>query len=230
MSMKYLWICIKWEIKIQLRSLQIILMLFFFSLSLTVIYHYSLRSDIFLDEKNYYGLFLLSIFFMVILLSGRGLQREKEAGFYKIILMSPIPRWILYISKILTKSIIIMLIILMYQNIYKILLIGQIYLFKNDFFIIFLFYPCIINLLAIGEIVSLLSSGNRMKELILPAIFFPLSIPIFILYSTIINEVTQIEITWKFFLTRNFVLPVVLSIIYVLVGILFFNFLSVEES
>jgi ABC-type transport system involved in cytochrome c biogenesis permease component len=205
-------------------------MLFFFSLSLTVIYHYSLRSDIFLDEKNYYGLFLLSIFFMVILLSGRGLQREKEAGFYKIILMSPIPRWILYISKILTKSIIIMLIILMYQYIYKILLIGQIYLFKNDFFIIFLFYPCIINLLAIGEIVSLLSSGNRMKELILPAIFFPLSIPIFILYSTIINEVTQIEITWKFFLTRNFVLPVVLSIIYVLVGILFFNFLSVEES
>jgi ABC-type transport system involved in cytochrome c biogenesis permease component len=205
-------------------------MLFFFSLSLTVIYHYSLRSDIFLDKKNYYGLFLLSIFFMVILLSGRGLQREKEAGFYKIILMSPIPRWILYISKILTKSIIIMLIILMYQYIYKILLIGQIHLFKNDFFIIFLFYPCIINLLAIGEIVSLLSSGNRMKELILPAIFFPLSIPIFILYSTIINEVTQIETTWKFFLTRNFVLPVVLSIIYVLVGILFFNFLSVEES
>ncbi|GIX41460.1 MAG: hypothetical protein KatS3mg129_1193 [Leptospiraceae bacterium] len=230
MSIKYLWVCLKWEIKMQLRSIQIIIMLFFFSLSLTVIYYYSLRTNVFLDEKNYYGLFLLSIFFMIILLSGRGLQKEKEAGFYKIILMSPIPRWIFYISRIFTKSIIIMFIIFIFQFIYKILLIGQIYFFKNDIYIILLFYPCIINLLAIGEIVSLLSSGNRMRELILPALFFPLSIPVFIIYSSIVNEMVQLEIKWNFLITRNFILPVILSIIYVLIGILFFTYLSVDES
>ncbi|MCX7810708.1 MAG: heme exporter protein CcmB [Leptospiraceae bacterium] len=230
MSIKYLWICLKWEFKIQFRSLQIIFMLLFFSLSLTVIYYYSLRSNVFLDEKNYYGLFLLSIFFMVILLSGRGLQREKEAGFYKIILMSPLPRWIFYLNRIFVKSIIIMFIILIFQFIYKILLIGQIYFFKNDLYIVLFFYPCIVNLLAIGEIVSLLSSGNRMRELILPTLFFPLAIPIFIVYATIINELVQIEMKLNFLLTRNFILPIILSIIYVLVGVLFFNYLSVDES
>jgi ABC-type transport system involved in cytochrome c biogenesis permease component len=75
-----------------------------------------------------------------------------------------------------------------------------------------------------------LSSGNRMKELILPTLFFPLAIPIFIVYATIINELVQIEMKLNFFLTRNFILPIILSIIYVLVGVLFFNYLSVDES
>jgi ABC-type transport system involved in cytochrome c biogenesis permease component len=74
-----------------------------------------------------------------------------------------------------------------------------------------------------------LSSGNRMKELILPTLFFPLAIPIFIVYATIINELVQIEMKLNFFL-RNFILPIILSIIYVLVGVLFFNYLSVDES
>jgi ABC-type transport system involved in cytochrome c biogenesis permease component len=74
-----------------------------------------------------------------------------------------------------------------------------------------------------------LSSGNRMKELILPTLFFPLAIPIFIVYATIINELVQIEMKLNFLL-RNFILPIILSIIYVLVGVLFFNYLSVDES
>jgi ABC-type transport system involved in cytochrome c biogenesis permease component len=74
-----------------------------------------------------------------------------------------------------------------------------------------------------------LSSGNRMRELILPTLFFPLAIPIFIVYATIINELVQIEMKLNFLL-RNFILPIILSIIYVLVGVLFFNYLSVDES
>lgn len=230
MSIKYLWNSILWEIKFLLQSFHMIIMLFFFAISLTVIYHYSLNNEVFLEKNNYYGLFILSVFFMIILLSGRGLQREKEGGIYKIILMSPIPRWIYYLSKIISKTIVILFTIIVYQFIYKILLIGQIFFYENDVVIMFLLIPCIINLLAIGEIVSLMSSGNRMRELILPALFFPLSIPIFIVYSSTIRNIIETKIEMNFTLIEFFILPLILAIIYVLIGILFFSHLSVEES
>lgn len=230
MSIKYLWNSIIWEVKFLLQSFHIIVMLFFFALSLIVIYHYSLSSDVFLEKKNFYGLFILSIFFMIILLSGRGLQREKEGGMYKIIVISPIPRWIFYLSKIISKSIIIFITIVLYQFVYKILLIGQIFLTNNDILIMILLIPCIINLLALGEIVSLMSSGNRMRELVLPALFFPLSIPIFIVYSSIIQNIIETKIEMNFSLLELFVLPITLALVYVLIGILFFSHLSIEES
>ncbi len=230
MSIKYLWKSFFWEIKFQIRSIQVLVVLLFFSISLTVVYHYSLKTEVFLDKKNYYGLFLLSIFFMVILLSGRGLQREKEAGIYKIIIISPIPRNIFYLSRIFTKTLIILIILIIYQFIYKILLIGQIFFFENDFYIFILFIICTINLLSIGEIISLMSSGNRMKELILPTLFFPISIPVFIIYSVIIQNILEEKLNFDFFITQNFILPVILCLIYVLIGIFFFSNLSIEES
>lgn len=232
MSIKYLFSLIYWEIKIHLKSFQSTLILLFFAISLTVIYHYSLKEEIFLEEKNFYGLFLISIFFMVILLSGRSLQREKEAGAYKMILISPIPRYIFYLAKIFTKTLLILVLVFFYQFIYKILLIGQVEFNKSQVFLMILVSPAILNLTAIGEIISLMSTGNKMRELILPILFFPLSLPIFIIYTSIINQ--QIHslnnTTYTFFFSVKFLIPILISVIYILIGILFFSNLSIEES
>ncbi len=221
---------ILWEMKIHLKSFQSILILFFFATSLTVIYHYSLKEEIFLEEKNFYGLFLISIFFMVILLSGRSLQREKEAGAYKIILMSPIPRYVFYLARILTKTFIILLLIFFYQFVYRILLIGQIELNHSQIFLMFLISPAILNLTAIGEMISLMSTGNKMRELILPILFFPLSLPIFVIYTSIINEQITSSYNYTFFLSSKFFIPLLIAFIYIIIGILFFSNLSIEES
>lgn len=228
MSIKYFISFIIWEFKINLKSFQSILVLIFFAISLTVIYHYSLEEKIFLEEKNFYGLFLISIFFMVILLSGRSLQREKEAGAYKIILMSPLPRYIFYLTKIISKSFFILFISFFYQFIYKILLIGQISFSIQQFLILLFLLPAIFNLTALGEMISLLSTGNKMRELVLPILFFPLSLPVYIIYTSILSDFIKGNL--NFFFSTKFVLPILLSIIYVLIGIIFFSNLSIDES
>lgn len=228
MSIKYFISFLIWEFKINLKSFQSILVLLFFAISLTVIYHYSLDEKIFLEEKNFYGLFLISIFFMVILLSGKSLQREKEAGAYKIILMSPLPRYIFYIAKIMSKSFFILLISFFYQFIYKILLVGQISFSIQQFLILLFLLPAIFNLTALGEMISLISTGNKMRELVLPILFFPLSLPVYIIYTSILSDF--IKDGRNFFFSSKFILPIFLSIIYVLIGIIFFSNLSIDES
>ncbi|MFN3603224.1 MAG: heme exporter protein CcmB [Leptonema sp. (in: bacteria)] len=232
MSIKYFFVLVLWEFKIHFKSFQSILILFFYAVSLTVVYHYSLREEIFLEEKNFYGLFLISIFFMVILLSGRSLQREKEAGAYKMILISPLPRYIFYLTKVLTKSLIILLIVFFYQFIYKILLIGQIELGKEQIYLILFITPAIVSLTALGEIISLMSTGNKMRELVLPILFFPLSLPVYMIFTSLLNEYLNSlnDQILNFFFSLKFVLPIILSLIYVLMGILFFSNLSIEET
>ncbi|MCS7204241.1 MAG: ABC transporter permease [Leptospiraceae bacterium] len=230
LSIQYFLSAVVWEFKHQLKSLQIILVLFFYGIYLAVLYYYSLKSEIFLEKKNYWGLLFLSVFFMVILMTGKSLQREKEAGAYKIQLMSPMPRSIFYIAKIAIKALLIFLILMFYQLIYKILLVGQLEYEQNEMIFFLLLFPYILNLISIGELISLMSSGNRMRELVLPAIFFPVSVPVFIIYTSVLNKfVDDINIVY-FIDYKILTLPLVVLLIYILTGIFIYTNLSVEEG
>ncbi len=226
MSIKYFFKLIFWEFKIQLKNPQIFLILIFFNLSLTTIYHFSLKEVVFFDPDNYFGLLLITVFFMVILVSGKSLQREKEAGAYKVILTTVKSRTILFFSRVIVKFSLVIFVLLIFQFIYKILLIGQLFYHQNEVKILLTFFPMIMTLIALGESISLISSGNRLKDLILPALFFPLSIPIFIIYSGLIQKInTNSELN-----TSLFLLPFITGIIYILAGLIFFINLSIEES
>jgi ABC-type transport system involved in cytochrome c biogenesis permease component len=119
----------------------------------------------------------------------------------------------------------IMIMLLVYSVLYNVLLVGTSQFFGLTGHTLLFLLPCTINLVLLGEIVSILSGANRIREIVLPILFFPLSLPIFIVYSgssaVLEGRANPFEYT---------LVLLSLILVYAGVGALFFQFMATDEA
>jgi heme exporter protein B len=216
---------LRWELRLELRNIGTVIVLLPYAGTLAVLFHYSLQPMVFEEGKNLMGLLLISLFFMVSMMTARALGREKESGAFRILLMSGMDRTSYFISRVVVKSSMIMIMLLVYSVLYNVLLVGTSQFFRLTGHTLLFLLPCTINLVLLGEIVSILSGANRIREIVLPILFFPLSLPIFIVYSgssaVLEGRANPFEYT---------LVLLSLILVYAGVGALFFQFMATDEA
>lgn len=214
-----------WELKLELRSAGSLLSLLSYAATLAVLFHYSLLPSVFGESQNLTGLLLMSLFFMVSMVTARGMNRERESGAFKIVLLSGMDRSAFLIGRAFVKTFAIVLMLIAYSILYNVLLVGRSDFFYFTWLTTLFLIPCSLNLVLLGEIISVMSSANRLGEIVLPLLFFPLSLPIFIVYSG-----SASVINGKASLSSYLVVLAALNILYAGIGSLFFQMMATDET
>lgn len=215
---------IYWELKLELRSAGSLISLLGYVATLAVLFHYSLMPMVFGEAQNLTGLLLLSLFFMVSMISARGMNRERESGAFRVLLLSGMDRSALLLGRSFVKTAVIVLMLFVYSLLYNVLLVGRPDFFYFTWLTTLFLIPCSLNLVLLGEIISVLSSANRLSEIVLPLLFFPLSLPIFIVYSgsaAVINGKAEVS--------NYLMILIALIILYAGIGALFFQMMATDE-
>lgn len=160
-----------------------------FALILATIYHFSLDDNIFKDSSNLTGLMLATLFFAVTISAGRASQADLEAGSQHQALLSPGDNSGYYIGKVASLWQIQLGFILIFVPMYQLLLTGRfasnIESYLQPYFVL---SGSALSLACLGILLAGVSRANRLKELILPLILLPVSLPVLMIAANLLSS------------------------------------------
>ncbi len=162
----------------ELRTKEIVLSMAAFSIVLVVIFNFSLVIN---NENISYlvpSLLWISIIFVGTLGLSRTFAIEKENSAITGILLSPIDRSMLYLSKVISNLIYILitqfLLLFLFVVLFNININGEIGL------LIIVMILGAIGFSTLGTLFSTMAINTKLRELLLPVILFPVIIPVII--------------------------------------------------
>ena len=171
------------ELKQELRSKDIIISMLIFSISITLSFQFIFSISSFNDRNIVVSLIWLVYIFSSILGLYKIVNSEREMGGFTILLSSPIERGLIYLAKLISFFIFIVII--------QIISLPIFILFYNiniDNIGILSLFPFLVNnwaLAAAGILISAIGYQTRAGEIVIPIIFFPIISPILIASSKI---------------------------------------------
>lgn len=141
------------------------------------IFHFSLERSQTLDSKSLVGIKWAIVFLVSFVVIGQSTWEEREGGGGRVsqTLVSP---WILY----LVKSSVVWLVLILVESF---LVMGMVLFFQKMHLVDFgkqmvVLVPGSLSLAFLGVSLSGFTSSSRMKEIVLPLLLVPFSLPLFL--------------------------------------------------
>ena len=216
-----------WELRQEGKHPGSLLFFLSFAISLNVIYYYAFGREALMRHAG--GGLMLSLFFVSVVVLSRGHSRDREGGALKVVLSSGLDRVGLYLGRGLARSLVLFAVLVTSWPVSGLLITGNPVLFGTERMgsVVLLMGLSCLALSALGTMVVVLASGNRFREMIVPVLFFPAGLPMFMVISGAFTESGLVEP-----LQYNRLVSVValMTLFYILVGGLFTLRLSPTEG
>ena len=212
------------DLLLELRTKEIIIPMFSFGLAIILIFALSFNASQAINHTFSPGL----LWIIILFISSLGLHRmfvlEKEFDAFALSLAAPIDRGLIFLSKAISGTILIL--------IAEIMIIPPFLIFLNlsipDNWIIMVLILFIgdLGIMSIGAIVSGLSMRAKLSEVLLPILFFPLVSPHIIACVKATNYWFKgiAFINWQFWIY----LMISFVIIFFLIGFMIFDYITEE--
>lgn len=153
----------------------------FFALVLAALYGYVLQPSVFADLRNLHGALLATLFFTSAFVSARNIQAEKEDGALRVMLACPGDPMGMYLGKTLALWQMQAGFALAYTPLYHLFLRGRMPTLGVMAAPILFLSVAAVSLAALGVLLSYVAAGNRLREMLLPLLLFPVALPVLIL-------------------------------------------------
>lgn len=168
---------LKKEVLILSRSLHGYLSMLVLSFTLLFLFHFSLEKGRSLDSQSLVGIKWAVIFIVSFVLIGHATWEEREGGAGRVVSLL-VPAWLQFV----TKSMVIWVLLVAVE---VLLILGMKVFFANmellgfGSHLVFLI-PGSLCLSFLGVSLGSFSGSSRMKEIVLPLLLVPFSIPVFL--------------------------------------------------
>ena len=174
--LKDIWIIYQKDLKLDFRSMENFISMFFFSVIILLIFSFALPA-----EEKIHQLLSPGIFWVTFLLSGllslnKSFQIEKENGCMDAILMSPVSRGAIFLGKMAENVSFILLIQLILIPVFGLLFYSRILEFYGELMLLGLISSA--GFSSLGTLLSGMTTDLRFKEILLPVLLFPLLVPL----------------------------------------------------
>ncbi|MBL8021533.1 MAG: heme exporter protein CcmB [Leptospirales bacterium] len=209
------------ELRLEWRNRARILAIFVFAVILSVLYHYSLEEVFFKSGRNLIGSSLTTLFFASMLLTGWGSDSQDTLTF-KILFLSPLDPAAIYLARVLMRWQILALLLAMYLPINAILLTGSLP-GLNILPQWAVLTTTASSLAALGTLFNSMIT-QRGRGLLLPLLFLPAAIPVLILSSGSLDQLTRSDSS-QLLAIASMLAP---GILYCSLGALLFSYLNDE--
>jgi len=212
------------DLLLELRTKEIIIPMFSFGLAIILIFALSFNASQAINHTFSPGL----LWIIILFISSLGLHRmfvlEKEFDAFALSLAAPIDRGLIFLSKVISGTILLL--------IAEVMIIPPFLIFLNlsipDNWIIMVLILFIgdLGIMSIGAIVSGLSMRAKLSEVLLPILFFPLVSPHIIACVKATNYWFKgiAFINWQFWIY----LMISFVIIFFLIGFMIFDYITEE--
>ena len=166
------------DLLVELRSRQRLVAMASFTVLVGILFNFSLDTAIVRPQNVAAGLIWMTVVFAGMLGVGRTFQLEAEDGAFQGVLTSPIPKDALYLAKVLSNYVLVMLIVLLVIGVFGLF-------FALDYGDRPLVSIGVVALGALGFVAlttlfAAVSSATTMGETLLPVLLFPLLVPMII--------------------------------------------------
>jgi len=166
------------DVLVELRTREMLLSMFLFAILAMVVFHYAFapaRADL----TGLAGGMLWVVFLFASLLGlNRSFGRERDEGCLDGLLLCPVDRVVVFLAKATANLLFLALIQLLVTPVFALFFVergfgGQ----ATSFALVVLLAD--VGISALGTLLATLAAGTRARDLLLPVLFLPLAIPLF---------------------------------------------------
>jgi heme exporter protein CcmB len=172
------WLIARKDLLIELRSREILYTTLFFAVSCVLVFAFGFVEEGRAIEGAAAGILWIAIAFSGTLALGRTFERERQSETIRALLMTPVDRPALYVGKLAgvvwilaaVEVIVVPLIALMFQA----------RLFAHPLLVVGLLAAGTIGFAAVGTLFAAMLGRARSRDVLLPVLLYPITIPVII--------------------------------------------------
>jgi heme exporter protein B len=162
------------DLAAELRSFELVSAMLVFSLLVIIIFNFALELDVKVRQSVTAGVLWTTFAFAGTLGLNRSMATEKDRGCLDGLLLAPVDRSAIYFGKALSNLVFMLIVEAFVLPIYSML--YNVNLFRFDLLGVILLGS--IGYTAVGTLLSAMSVQTRTREVLLPILLFPVTIPV----------------------------------------------------
>jgi len=172
------WLIMRKDLTVEARSRDILYTTAFFAASCVLVFAFAFVRDGRALDDAAAGILWIAIAFAGTLGLGRGFERERSNETLRALLLAPAPRPAIYVGKLL--SIVALLAAIECVLVPLVSLMFQAPLLRHPVFMLALLASGTVGFAAVGTLFAAMLTGARTRDVLLPVLLYPITIPVII--------------------------------------------------
>src|SRR5688500_6375370 len=172
------WLVTRKDLLVEIRSREILYTTLFFAVSCVLVFAFGFVREGRAVEEAAAGILWIAVAFSGTLALGRAFERERQSETLRALLMAPIDRPALYVGKLLgillllgaVEVIVVPLIAIMFQA----------PMFREPLLLVGLLAAGTIGFTAVGTLFAAMLVRARSRDVLLPVLLYPITVPVII--------------------------------------------------
>ncbi|NQW23719.1 MAG: heme exporter protein CcmB [SAR202 cluster bacterium] len=164
------------DILLELRSRDLVVSILVFGLLVVVVFNFALNNAPGRAAELAPGILWVAFAFSAVLAMNRAFVREQEQGGLEGLLISPVSRDAIFLGKVLTSLIFMLLIEAALLPVYAVMLDFS----ALSLTLVLTIFLGTLGFAVVGTLFSAMAVQTRSREIMLPVLFFPVVLPIII--------------------------------------------------
>jgi heme exporter protein B len=166
------------DLRIELRSREILVTMAFFGMLLVVVYAYAFPRDEAALLGALPGMLWVTIAFAGTIGLGRAFDRERENDTMRALLLAPVPRLAVFLGKAISIALLVLAVAVVVAPLLALFLNAPLFAHPGPFVLVVVLG--IVGISVIGTVFAATLLRVRSRDVLLPVILYPLLMPLFV--------------------------------------------------
>jgi heme exporter protein CcmB len=172
------WLVTRKDLLIEVRSREIVYTTLFFAVSCVLVFAFGFVRDGRPVEDAAAGILWIAIAFSGTLALGRAFERERQSETLRALMMAPVDRAALYVGKL--TGVLMLLAVVEVLVVPLVALMFQAPLFRHPLLLASLLAAGTVGFAAVGTLFAAMLGRARSRDVLLPVLLYPITIPVII--------------------------------------------------
>jgi heme exporter protein B len=186
------------DLRIELRSREIIYTMAFFGTLLVVIFAFAFPRDVRAVRGSMPGMLWTAIAFTGTIGLGRGFDRERENDTMRALLLAPVPRLAVFLGKAMSTALLVLAVAALCAPLLAVFLDVPVFAYPLPLALVVVLGS--IGIAVTGSVFAATLLKVRSRDVLLPVILYPLLIPLFVAGTKctagLIAEIPNLDAAW----------------------------------
>jgi heme exporter protein CcmB len=178
MFARVVWLVLRKDLTVEVRSLEIAYTTIFFAVSCVLVFAFALVREGRAPEDGAAGILWISIAFAGTLALGRAFERERQSETLRALLLAPAQRPAIYVGKLL--GIVILLLAAEAVLVPLVALLFQAPLLAQPVWLTIILAAGTLGFAAVGTLFAAMLVRARTRDVLLPVLLYPITVPVII--------------------------------------------------
>lgn len=178
MFARTVWLIVRKDLTVEVRSREIAYTTVFFAVSCVLVFAFALVREGKAPVDAAAGILWVAIAFAGTLALGRAFERERQAETLRALLLAPAPRPAIYLGKLL--GIIALLVVTEAVLVPLVALLFQAPLLRHPFWLAAIVVAGTVGFASVGTLFAAMLVRARSRDVLLPVLLYPITVPVII--------------------------------------------------